>query len=46
MGKKRKQLTHAEIWDDSALVDAWNDALEEYQVRPLNHSISKVSEEG
>jgi hypothetical protein len=25
--------SHAEIWDDSALVDSWNDALEEYKVR-------------
>lgn len=27
-------ISHAEIWDDSALVDSWNDALEEYKVRP------------
>lgn len=25
-------LTHDEIWDDSALVDSWNQALEEYKV--------------
>ena len=25
--------SHAEIWDDSALVNSWNDALEEYKVR-------------
>ncbi len=25
--------THEEIWDDSALVDSWNDALAEYKVR-------------
>ena len=25
-------MSHAEIWDDSALVDSWNDALEEYKV--------------
>jgi hypothetical protein len=24
--------THEEIWDDSALVDSWNEALEEYKV--------------
>jgi hypothetical protein len=24
--------THEEIWDDSALVDSWNQALEEYKV--------------
>ena len=26
------QLTEAEIWDDSALVRSWNDALAEYKV--------------
>ncbi|KAI4285153.1 MAG: hypothetical protein L6R35_004727 [Caloplaca aegaea] len=36
MGKKRKHLSHEEIWDDSALVDSWNAALQEYQ---LYHSI-------
>lgn len=24
--------SHAEIWDDSALVDSWNEALDEYKV--------------
>jgi hypothetical protein len=24
--------THEEIWDDSALVESWNQALEEYKV--------------
>jgi hypothetical protein len=32
MEKKAGQLTHDEIWDDSALVDSWNEALEEYKV--------------
>lgn len=36
MGKKKKQLTQAEIWDDSALIQSWDDALEEYR---LYHSI-------
>jgi hypothetical protein len=31
MEKKAGQLTHDEIWDDSALVDSWNEALEEYK---------------
>jgi hypothetical protein len=26
-------LTHEEIWDDSALIEAWNAANEEYEVR-------------
>lgn len=25
--------SHDEIWDDSALVNSWNEALEEYKVR-------------
>ncbi len=34
MAKKRKrgQLNQAEVWDDSALLKSWQDALEEYQV--------------
>ncbi|MCO5565654.1 hypothetical protein L7F22_019328 [Adiantum nelumboides] len=28
---KGKSLTHAEIWDDSALIDAWDAAMEEYK---------------
>lgn len=37
MGKKRKrvQLTEDEIWDDSALLRSWQDALDEYQVNQL-----------
>lgn len=27
-----KQLSENEIWDDSALVQSWNEALEEYKV--------------
>lgn len=38
MGKKRKQLSQAEVWDDSALVRSWNDALEEYKVYDSIHS--------
>jgi len=26
-----RELTHEEIWDDSALVEAWNAAVEEYE---------------
>ena len=28
-----RELTHEEIWDDSALIDAWNSATAEYEVR-------------
>src|SRR2546429_9099651 len=27
-----KILSHEEIWDDSMLIDSWNQALEEYKV--------------
>ena len=32
MAADKKELTHDEIWDDSALVDSWNSALDEYKV--------------
>ncbi|KAI0843440.1 hypothetical protein F5Y06DRAFT_254942 [Hypoxylon sp. FL0890] len=31
MAPSKEELTHDEIWDDSALVNSWNDALEEYK---------------
>ncbi|MCJ1444867.1 MAG: hypothetical protein MMC23_005370 [Stictis urceolatum] len=31
MGKKRKELSHEEIWDDSGLVESWNQSYEEYK---------------
>lgn len=34
MDLDKKNPTHDQIWDDSALVDSWNSALDEYQVRP------------
>lgn len=33
-----ENLTHEEIWDDSALVNSWNDALEEYKKYHSIHS--------
>jgi hypothetical protein len=30
--RSRSAMNHDEIWDDSALVDSWNEALEEYKV--------------
>lgn len=35
-------LSHAEAWDDSALVEAWDDALKEYQ---KYHSIAAAKED-
>jgi hypothetical protein len=36
MGKNKgpgQGLTQEEIWDDSALVQSWDEAVEEYRVR-------------
>lgn len=30
--KKKKDLTQEEIWDDSALIQSWDDAVQEYKV--------------
>lgn len=30
--EESRELTHDEIWDDSALIDAWNSANDEYEV--------------
>jgi hypothetical protein len=42
MGPKQRDLTHEEIWDDSVLVDSWNDALKEYKVCPPVCSLPDV----
>lgn len=31
--EESRELTHTEIWDDSALIDAWESAAAEYEVR-------------
>lgn len=36
-----RELSHAEIWDDSALREAWNAATEEYEVS-LNLAVRYV----
>lgn len=30
--EESRQLTHVEIWDDTALIEAWNAAAEEFEV--------------
>jgi hypothetical protein len=32
MATGQNELTHEEMWDDSALIDSWNEALDEYKV--------------
>ncbi|KAF4451379.1 Survival motor neuron-like protein 1 [Fusarium austroafricanum] len=39
MPKKQEKLTHEEMWDDSALIDSWNEALQEYKVLKHTYSI-------
>ena len=34
--EESRELTHDEIWDDSALIDAWNSAAAEYEVCPMH----------
>ncbi|KAF7554408.1 hypothetical protein G7046_g6829 [Stylonectria norvegica] len=31
MAEKQNDLMHEEVWDDSALIDSWNEALDEYK---------------
>jgi hypothetical protein len=31
-----RELTHEEIWDDSALIEAWDSAMDEYRVRQIS----------
>jgi len=38
MSKKQENLTHEEMWDDSALIDSWNEALQEYKVSMPMHT--------
>ena len=35
--KQKKELSQAEIWDDSALVQSWDNALAEYKVYLSNY---------
>lgn len=30
--------SHGEVWDDSLLVNSWNDAVEEYKVQTFRSS--------
>lgn len=44
MVKGQKQLSQAEVWDDSALVKSWDDALLEYKVclQIFSHRLSNM----
>ncbi|KAJ5323073.1 Survival motor neuron [Penicillium brevicompactum] len=46
MGKKKNvSMTHEEIWDDSALMQSWDDAVEEYQQYHSIHAKGENVEE-
>ncbi|GAO18464.1 hypothetical protein UVI_02042220 [Ustilaginoidea virens] len=34
MSEVQAELSQEEIWDDSALIDSWNEALAEYKISP------------
>ncbi|KAK9417502.1 hypothetical protein SUNI508_08653 [Seiridium unicorne] len=38
MASEEQNITHEEMWDDSALVNSWNDALKEYKKYHSIHS--------
>ena len=38
--EESRDLTHEEIWDDSALIDAWNSATAEYEVQLILNFIT------
>ena len=40
--EESRELTHDEIWDDSALIDAWNSAAAEYEVCPIHLTTAAV----
>ena len=40
--EESRELNHEEIWDDSALIDAWNSAAAEYEVCPLTPTTAMV----
>jgi hypothetical protein len=41
--EESRELTHDEIWDDSALIDAWDAATEEYEVCYYLYFMSRQS---
>lgn len=42
MTSSENMFTHDEIWDDSALVNAWDEALQEYKVSAGLHGIAAL----
>lgn len=37
--KTSRHLTHEDIWDDSALVDAWDAAMDQYRVSDMSRTV-------
>jgi hypothetical protein len=40
---KPTAMSHEEIWDDSALIDSWNDAVQEYKVLKPSSTLLSLS---
>ncbi len=43
MGKKRKELSQEEIWDDRGLIESWNQSYEEYKVEALDPHATQLA---
>ncbi|KZL69721.1 survival motor neuron-like protein 1 [Colletotrichum tofieldiae] len=46
MADNSMEMTHAEVWDDSALIDSWNEALDEYKKYHSIHAKGGKLEDG
>ncbi|KAK1979469.1 hypothetical protein LZ30DRAFT_596890 [Colletotrichum cereale] len=46
MADKSMEMTHAEMWDDSVLIDSWNEALNEYKKYHSIHAKGGKLEDG
>lgn len=40
--KKRKIISHEEIWDDTALIESWDEALDEYKVSMFDSVLNDI----
>ncbi|EFQ33370.1 uncharacterized protein GLRG_08649 [Colletotrichum graminicola M1.001] len=46
MADNHIEMTHAEMWDDSALINSWNEALDEYKKYHSIHAKGGKLEDG
>ena len=43
--EESRELTHDEIWDDSALIDVWNAATAEYEASLIANTVRCLSDQ-